>query len=336
MAGDTVFGEIALLGDKSMNKECIYWYNNKISKYYPNEIKSYGLIGSNRYVSKNINNTDVFLEYLIEGKINIYYLQNESGTHYYIEKESLGMEELTYKEELVKRPDGKEYLSRSTNHVHILNKYTADVPDMVKFQREIAKIRKPNHHDLIGIAKKYHEEVCPEEASTLFKQKSKTRIDIELTGGFTKYGTSVFNEQPAGGTNLMGGVHLYLWLPKDGNNFYIKTGVLFSSQEEMERKNTSMLGDYEYIKTGKKKVYYRIPLFLEYIFDKSDFIQPRIGIGLNFHQFNNIALGPSAGINIKLSQKFRLSLNYELDWTTKSFPDKICNQSYYAGLRYSL
>ncbi len=324
------------MGDKTMNKECVFRQKDTAQIYYPGEIKAYCIINNKLFVSRNMNGKDVFLEYLIHGILNVYYLRDDTGEHYYVEKDGLGMEELIYSEKYVKKGDGTEYLEKSNDHIRILNKYTSDVPDMVKFQKEIKKIIRPGHGNLIKIAKKYHEEVCPDDACTIFRQKSKVRIDLELLGGAANYKSLIFdNEQPFGGTNFMTGLYAYIWLQRESDSFFFKTGVALSPQKEWDWNNVQSDLNYTYAREGKNKLYHKIPFFMEYMYSKYN-IQPRIGLGLNLHQFKYTAIGSNVGVNIKLYEKIYLSLNYEIDWTIRSFPNKLCTQSFYGGIRYSL
>ncbi|MFH0843069.1 MAG: hypothetical protein V1903_10655 [Bacteroidota bacterium] len=59
--------------------------------YNPGEIKEFGYISGNRYVSKIIENKESFYEVMVSGKITLY----RKGSKYYIEKGSSGIVEIS-------------------------------------------------------------------------------------------------------------------------------------------------------------------------------------------------------------------------------------------------
>ncbi|MDZ7636246.1 MAG: hypothetical protein U5L72_18130 [Bacteroidales bacterium] len=74
-----------------------------------------------------------FLEYLINGKLNIYYYRDEKGEDYYlIGKEGFPLKVIPYLEEMRKTPDGINVLYKSTLHIGLLQYYTDDASDFLQ------------------------------------------------------------------------------------------------------------------------------------------------------------------------------------------------------------
>ena len=99
---DTLFGEVDYRGGIRMSRTCTYRHNSKdsVRHFSPEEILGYRFPESKYYISKEVDGKKVFLEFLIKGRVNVYYLKDErDGDHYYIEKDSLGFAEIPYKEE---------------------------------------------------------------------------------------------------------------------------------------------------------------------------------------------------------------------------------------------
>ncbi len=70
--GDTLYGEIDYRGDFWMSQICRFKADdNSIRAYSPQDIKAFRFIDSKYFISQEINNNKVFLEFLISGKVNI-------------------------------------------------------------------------------------------------------------------------------------------------------------------------------------------------------------------------------------------------------------------------
>ncbi len=137
--GDTIFGQIDYRGDILMSKVCRFKdKESEITEYYPNDITAYRFIDSKYYVSRELNKKQVFLEYLIKGEINIYYMRDGIGDHYYLDKEDVKLTEIPY-EEGIKYVDNKQVFYESKKHIGVLNYYMQDVAG---FQSKISSGKK--------------------------------------------------------------------------------------------------------------------------------------------------------------------------------------------------
>ena len=91
-SGDTVFGLIDTRDSKSNSIHC-YFRKDALSEtkhYGPAELSGYRFTDGKFFVSKNIAREDsiqkLFLEFLIEGKVNVFHYQNDSS-HFFLEKD---------------------------------------------------------------------------------------------------------------------------------------------------------------------------------------------------------------------------------------------------------
>jgi hypothetical protein len=90
--GDTLTGLIDYKGNQANARKCIFKLSNDASeeKFTPDDIKAYRFIDSKYYVSKKVmtedsTETQLFLEYLIDGIVDIYYYLSPSGDNYYVD-----------------------------------------------------------------------------------------------------------------------------------------------------------------------------------------------------------------------------------------------------------
>ena len=97
---DTLTGDIDYRGDILMGQVCVFktQINGHITRYSPEDITGFRFKNDKFFVAKEIKGKKVFLEFLIKGKISIYYFRDSEGDHYFIEKIAGKLVELPYKE----------------------------------------------------------------------------------------------------------------------------------------------------------------------------------------------------------------------------------------------
>jgi hypothetical protein len=310
--GDTLYGDIDYRGDLLMSGLCKFKDNeNTIKEYSPNDIAAFRFIDSKYYVSREINNRKVFLEYLIKGKINIYYMRDDIGDHYFLDKQDVKLTEIPY-EEGIKYVEDKQVFYESTRHIGLLSVYMQDAP---KLQSRIQTIKKPEHQNLIKLAEAYHNAVCEGERCIIYKKSAPfIKILPELTGGVIKYSNvEDLNDKFYIHTGIIG----HIWMPRTSEKMYFRTGVLFS-QLDLD---------------GEKKNFYKIPCQLEYIYPKG-ILRPRIAYGLNFYIPNYRTVSFDIGANIKLSETFFLSATSDIEFnpTMMFLPKNMLSHSLKLGL----
>lgn len=316
LSGDTLSGQIDYRGDILMGTTCKFKdHKNKIKDYSPSEIEAFRFSGSKYYVSKEVNKKKVFLEYLINGEIDIYYLRDDSGDHYYIEKEGVELTEIPY-EEGIKYVGDKQVYHESKKHIGLLYYYMQDAPN---FQSRIQSVKKPERKNLIRLANDYHKAVCEDEECIIYeKQSPSIKILPELLGGIINYSNvDNLNDKNYLHTGVIG----HMWMPRVSEKMYFRTGVLIS-QLEIE---------------GREKVYYKIPIQLEYFYPKGIF-RPRIAYGLNFYLGNSQSVSFDLGANIKLSKTLFLTATSDIEFNPTRFivPDNLLSHSMKLGILLNL
>lgn len=316
--GDTIVGEIDYRGDLLMGQLCKFKSNesNIVIEYLPDEIIAYRFTDSKYYASKEIVSTKVFLEILIKGKANIYYLRDENGDHYYIDKEDLPLTEIPYKEE-IKTDHGTNYLSQSKTHIGILTYYMQDAP--LDFQAKIKKIKKPETDNLVKLAEDYNNVVCQGEKCIVFEKKEPfAKVNIELAGGVTSFYKFNYVDNHV---YFLAGFIAHFWMPRVNEKLFVRTGALYSIIKHK--------GVQEYI--------FKIPLQLEYICPKNT-IRPKAAIGIFMYKPFGQTIAVMAGVNIKMYKKFFLSLDYDIEISPSDnipvIPKRMIAQSFLAGMYY--
>lgn len=156
-------------------------------KYYPRDIKAYGINGEKFYIARQIEtdaiNRIVFLEQLVDGKADLYFLPPKV---FFIETAERGFFILQNTKIKVMNDKWAEYgqilkkyfLKDGNEYIAILK---ISFQDKMEIMEEVNKVEF-NQVDLIEITMKYHDLVCPEEKCIVYS-KSKPRSDYFL--GFT-------------------------------------------------------------------------------------------------------------------------------------------------------
>jgi len=171
--GDTLTGLIDYKGNQANARKCVFKLSkdDQEEKFTPEDIKAYRFIDSKYYVSKKILTEDsietqLFLEYLIDGIVDIYYYLSPSGDNYFIDPGNNQLILLKDNEEKVV-VDEKIYASDVKRYKGVL-KYIFS--KSLKVSREVDDIAL-DHKSLIRIAKEYHEAVCTDKECIVFEKK---------------------------------------------------------------------------------------------------------------------------------------------------------------------
>ena len=271
-SNDTLYGEIDYRGDKLMGQVCKFRSNaGNIVSYTPYDIAAYRFIDSKYFVSKEVSGKKVFLEFLIKGQVNIYYLRDGGDDAYFIDKEDMPLTEIPY-EEGIRETDGKQLFYNTKKHFGILNYYMQDAPEMGK---QISKMKKPKHDNLVKLAENYHYAVCTDGSSCIVFEKKLPLIKAAMDG------TGGMEYRHTGESSFIGGVLLNLWLPRANEKLYFRTGVLYSRYEK------TIEDDYVNLEHFKKPIY-KIPLMFEYIYPKS-VIRPKAAYGWSVYTTGGFA-----------------------------------------------
>jgi hypothetical protein len=178
--GDTVYGIIDNRGSKSNSIHCYFKknVNDDAQLFVPKNLKGYRLDDGNFYITKMVQNdgldTLLFLEFLVQGKVNLYHTRDDAD-RYYVEKDSKLYE---LKDTEVKRTASDADSSSSSRYtVYVENR--KEFVGVLKFllqdadmQSEISNSRLETK-SLIKIAKGYHEKVCTTEKCIIYEKAVK-------------------------------------------------------------------------------------------------------------------------------------------------------------------
>ncbi|MFY0688241.1 MAG: hypothetical protein JXQ90_13800 [Cyclobacteriaceae bacterium] len=254
---DTIHGFIDYRGDLMMARLCRFKSNEEsVTNYLPGQIQAYRFIGSKFYVSKLLDNEFIFLEYLVDGRIDIFYIRQSEKDVYYIEKDGFDLTEL--KVTPILKINGIHYEQEFQRHKEILKSFTKDADEL---SSQIQNIKIPSHSNLIKLSKSYNQLICPDEACLVFiKQKStKTKflsLDLNLASGIVRSQS----QEEANMSVFSTGLLLKFSLPRLNEKMYLRTGGMVIANQEF--------------------INLKVPVHLEYQFPKGK-LRPQLSYGVN-------------------------------------------------------
>jgi hypothetical protein len=299
--GDTILGEIDSRGDKFMSKNCrfIPIHSDSIISYSPNDIKEFRFKNSKCYVSRTLESGEsLFLEYLIKGKLNVYYYRDEANEdHYLIDKEGFPLKVLPYKEGIEYNENGTRVFFQTKSHIGLLNLYTQDAPEL---QAQTNRLLSPGHGNLIKLAENYNNIVCKNEECIIYeKEVPFIKASIEFI-----YGMSIIRKRIVANdkTNDFG-MNVYLWMPRISEKLYFKTGIAYE--------HINLEGTHHFLKMP-------IQLYYQYSHYK---LRPFIFVGENIYYIkfpyyeSSWVFSTGGGLNYKISNNISISGNINADFT---------------------
>lgn len=302
---DTIYGEIDSRGDKTMSEVCRFKprKDEPAITYSTDEIAAYRFTEGKFYVSTMLDNGNrVFLEYLINGKLNIYYYRDNKGEdHYLIDKPGFPLKEIPFEEGVRRTPDGKDVLYKSTLHFGLLQYYTDDAAD---FLQEPFKIIKPDHRNLVDFAEKYHSKVCSAGEECIIYEKDVPFINasVEIFGGRTSFNRKAGDLVKA----YDFGAHVYLWMPRVSERFFFKTGLLLSQVHNEIDKSTCVI----------------IPIQIQYQYSHYK-LMPSVFLGIYSYfrdvNYSSYTLVSGGGVDYRLSNKVSITSNLTAEFLPPFF-----------------
>jgi hypothetical protein len=339
-ANDTTRGFIRYR-DGKMSDLCIFknGLKGETIEYTASEISGFRINDGKFFISKKAPvfkaEKVVFLEFLIKGKLNVYFMHDNSD-HYYIEKEGGKLVELTEEESI--------YRDKYGDPIYKNNLYQGKIKSQVSDCMEVipqVERTKLDHKSLIGLAKSYHTKICTDEQCIIFEHKTKSvRIAFEIHGGIslnnTNFGGFLNSDYNMGG--IMGGnlvlenlvdwsqrSNLMLGLEIQGLNSYEFTvkeyvNITYSNKNYI----LSSFGNDSYpssMELNLKALVLKIPLTLNHSF-KTGKLCPTLGGGI--------------ANNFVIKQNSSLSIDSFVMKYGKSIPLYSVGLLLKAGLRYNL
>lgn len=185
-SNDTVRGYLQQLNINSFTK-CNFRksMNERVIEYLPGTIAAYRYDHDGRfYVSKEAplesGNKVLFLEYLIQGKANIYFMRDDMD-RFFIETDSNKIMELSQNPKLIHDEEGNQYYKREGFRGKLLF-MLSDCPEI---EPEINKTEL-QPASMIKLAKDYHKKICSSEQCIIFERKIKPVIvHLSIVGGIS-------------------------------------------------------------------------------------------------------------------------------------------------------
>jgi hypothetical protein len=265
---DTTFGRINYKGELFMSRECEFrdTISENVNLFLPDDILAYRFIDGKYYVSREVDGSKVFMEFLINGEINIYSWRHKYGDHFFIEDDSTSLTEIPF-EEGIRYIDDKPVFFESTKHTGVLLYFMKDAPEL---ESRIKSIKKPDQKNLIKLAEDYHNIVCQDEECIIYEaNKSPVFIELLFEAGYLNMNfdkvTDVLKQENHIDLNLV----LYIGMPRVNENLYFKTGIQYKG----------VIADSVDVKYNV----FTFPFAMEYRFQKRKF-QPTLGFGFGFEK----------------------------------------------------
>ena len=176
---DTIHGFIDYTTPNTNSNYCFFKRDSldEILKYTPHEIDAYGIDSSKLFVRKTVTIDDkqetVFLEYLVDGVVDLYYCRRLNTNFYFIEKEGT-IYSLSNKEVAI-TVNSQEMIKESKEYVGILAWLMSDAKEI----RSEIYSTELNHNSLIKLSKDYHNTVCDDEECIVYFKKQKSTNDAK-------------------------------------------------------------------------------------------------------------------------------------------------------------
>lgn len=232
------------------------------------------------------------MEYLINGKVNIYFMRDEMGDHYYIDKEGEKLSEIPY-EEGIEYVDNQKVFYESTKHIGFLKYYMKDAPGL---ESRIQSLKKPDHQNLIKLASDYHNAVCEGEKCIIYEKKQPYfKVGFEGLIGAANF---VNDEEIIGKTYFQKGVFVHIGFPTINEKIYLKIGFLHSNVD---------------FKDGERGKYLKIPVHIAYLAPQTYRIRPSISIGL-------LSASYSAGVAVRIDKNVNFGIQGWLNFSNEEVP----------------
>jgi hypothetical protein len=158
--------------------------DDSVRRYHPEDLFAYHFTDGKYYISKKVlgmeKDPTIFLEYLVDGKMDVFFYQDEiARNHYFVSKDSSQLRELVYakKEEVI---DGKRMTYETKPFTGLLGYYTSDCPQI---KSNIINMGEPNHKNLVRLASRYHDLTCKGERCIIYEKSLKHKFSLYLNGG---------------------------------------------------------------------------------------------------------------------------------------------------------
>jgi hypothetical protein len=272
---DTVFGQI---------DEKNYYHNSlfcdfkapgadSLKRYYPADLFGYRFTEGKYYISKNVSldgkDTLVFLEYLMHGKLDLYFIQDKGRiNHCYAADSTSSLIELMSGKDILYK-DGKLYEKDNKQYISALEYLTRDDPGLKK---DLDKLEEPTQKKLVRIGTEYHEQVCKDWDCIVYSKKIKYRYFLEFSCGYKNIG-HYFSEYYRSSSFPLAGVKFYINNPRFSERSYFGLGFFYEGKSVIDSSGVSYQN-------------WKIPLTYSYSSPKPG-LSPSFSAGINLRTYDN-------------------------------------------------
>lgn len=348
---DTINGTINIKTNYQYSKSCdfISGADQQKHTYQPNDIKAYRINNMKYYVSREVRIDSVvqrvFLEYLVDGIVKLYYLKEPLNELYFIEKDTAMVPLTNDAKVITKKFKGGISGEYETSYLKNSNQYKRILQYL--FQESPATLKKIpttafEYKSLVKITEDYHNRVCPDKKCIDYTKSINQGVSLEPYIGmaFSSMKLKTSSEH-ANSSNAVIGMQLRFRAFKGYSNWNFLAGLNYSKN--------SYQGDFGYTIDIYEYTYrihsdysiLRLPLTVEYAFPTKQ-IQPFISLSFNSifllnpnysvtridrdnndpvaTKFRNIHLGGGLGfgVRIKLDENSYFLLKNEIEYRIPS------------------
>lgn len=160
MKGDTLTGQVSIESAATNSQYCNFKLKDqeKVNVYIPKDLIGYGIFNGFTYVKKiilyNESSEELFLQLIVDGIIDLYYVSTDNREFFLIEKENQFYELDNSVYTITK--DSKKYLQKSDKYKGVLRyllnegSFPSSYFDKVNY----------NFTDLVKVTIEYHERTC--------------------------------------------------------------------------------------------------------------------------------------------------------------------------------
>jgi hypothetical protein len=253
-SNDTIIGLIAWKRNAANSMVCKFKMdeNSNLITYEPKDIKCYGIDNQKLYISKVVdieNNIDtLFLEYLVSGIVDLYYLKRPRKELYFIEKDGK-LFELTNDEKSFIDKNGVQYIGNSNKYRGALKYLLSDSPELAAQISQTSFSLK----SLIRITVNYHKQVCDEYLCIDYTKPMNNSLFIEPCFG-AKYSKLAIKDMDGTAYDLM---------PLFGANF--------SYQPKLLKDSWKLVAGVKYYKSYYESIFSEE--YLSRVIDRNYFIE---------------------------------------------------------------
>ncbi len=273
---DTIYGQIKGNSEARNARTCVFRSGDDAdqTRFSPDDIRAYRFTNGKYYVSTTVEEDgekkQVFLEYLVNGMANLYYLKEENSETYYIQK------------------DGEDALA--ITDIRLLK---ATFSDCYEIQSTLDKATL-SHKSLVSATVKYHDYVCDGEVCINYtREASRLWIEVGPVMGYSMnklnfQGSPLFETFGFGSSQVpVFGLMLNLGSDRLGQHFSFQVGAEYSKhqlQAYTERPGTEYYIDYYSYDVRLESSLLTFTLGSMYAFSGKR-IKPFLGGGLMFSKF---------------------------------------------------